>query len=190
MSIAERVPPISAETYARRESGEKATARGRMSTSTLPTTFPVRASRIETLLLVSAVTQTQRPSGLAATPSGSIPTTEVVSRRREWRSIIVAVPTSSFAAKSRRPSGDTASCSGSLPARCRPVTRRVLASMTTIASWLDSSFGDGSLTATYTVRPSGDRWMPRGRPSSGIVATTVRSERSTIDTSFDPSLLT
>jgi hypothetical protein len=92
------VPPISALTYALRPSGENATARGRASTSTLPTTAPVRASITETLLLVSAVTYTQRPSGLTAIPSGSIPTTDVESTRRVRRSMTVVVPASSFAA--------------------------------------------------------------------------------------------
>jgi hypothetical protein len=50
------VPLISLVTYARRPSGAKATARGRMSTRKFAATVSARVSMTETVLLVSAVT--------------------------------------------------------------------------------------------------------------------------------------
>jgi hypothetical protein len=136
------------------------------------------ASMAVTVLLVSAVTYTQAPSGLIATPSGSMPTASVATTRRAARSVIDAVPASSFAENSRRPSGLTTNCSGSLPASNRPVIFRLSTSIATTPSPAPFASLSVSLSATYSVRPSGLVLMPRGLEPTVIVSTTASVEPS------------
>ena len=163
--------PTSLVAKANRPSGENATARGRASTRNVVTTFSVRMSITEIVLLVSPVTYTHRPSGDTVTPSGSVPTTSEASTFPDAGSMIDALPASSFAATMRRPSGVIVNCSGSVPAGMRRTTCRVARSTSAMASFGPGVCGRSSLSATRMNLWSGEMRTPRARPGTGIDAT-------------------